>query len=159
FITVLNDVTEDEKVELERRDFVTNVSHELRTPLTTMKSYIEALTDGAWEDKEIAPKFLQVTQNETERMISMVNDLIQLSKMDADEYPPHKERTEFIGYFHQVIDRFEMNLPETITIRREIPNKRYSVWIDKDKMTQVLDNIISNAIKYSPDGGRIILRA
>lgn len=158
FITVLNDVTEDEKVEQERRDFVSNVSHELRTPLTTMKSYIEALTEGAWEDKEIAPKFLDVTQNETERMIRMVNDLLQLSKMDSDEYPLHKERTEFVEYFHKVIDRFEMNIPETITIQREIPNKRYSVWIDQDKMTQVLDNIISNAIKYSPEGGKIVLR-
>lgn len=158
FIIVLNDVTEDEKVEQERRDFVSNVSHELRTPLTSMKSYLEALTDGAWEDKEIAPKFLKVTQNETERMIRMVNDLLQLSKMDSDEYPLHKERTEFVSYFHEVIDRFEMNLPEETIIQRELPNKRYSVWMDKDKMTQVLDNIISNAIKYSPDGGKIILR-
>lgn len=158
FITVLHDVTEDEKVEQERRDFVSNVSHELRTPLTTMKSYIEALTEGAWKDEDIAPKFLDVTQNETERMIRMVNDLLQLSKMDADEYPLHKEKTDFVSYFHKIIDRFEMNIPETITINRDIPNKRYSVWIDKDKMTQVLDNIISNAIKYSPEGGKIILR-
>ncbi|MCG5103256.1 cell wall metabolism sensor histidine kinase WalK [Oceanobacillus alkalisoli] len=159
FITVLNDVTEDEKVEQERRDFVSNVSHELRTPLTTMKSYLEALADGAWEDKEIAPKFLEVTQNETDRMIRMVNDLLQLSRMDAEEYSLHKEETDFIDYFHQIIDRFEMNLPETMTIKRELPNKKYQVWIDKDKMTQVLDNIISNAIKYSPEGGRIFFRA
>ncbi|MCF3943984.1 cell wall metabolism sensor histidine kinase WalK [Oceanobacillus alkalisoli] len=159
FITVLNDVTEDEKVEQERRDFVSNVSHELRTPLTTMKSYLEALADGAWEDKEIAPKFLEVTQNETDRMIRMVNDLLQLSRMDAEEYSLHKEETDFIHYFHQIIDRFEMNLPETMTIKRELPNKKYQVWIDKDKMTQVLDNIISNAIKYSPEGGRIFFRA
>lgn len=158
FITVLNDVTEEEKIEQERRDFVSNVSHELRTPLTTMKSYLEALADGAWEDREIAPKFLEVTQNETERMIRMVNDLLQLSKMDADEYPLHKERTEFVEFFHHVIDRFEMHLPETITLNRELPNKRYSVWIDKDKMTQVLDNIISNSVKYSPEGGNINLR-
>ncbi|MCM3740149.1 cell wall metabolism sensor histidine kinase WalK [Oceanobacillus luteolus] len=158
FITVLNDVTEDEKVEQERRDFVSNVSHELRTPLTTMKSYLEALAEGAWEDKEIAPRFLEVTQNETERMIRMVNDLLQLSKMDSDEYPIHKEEVEFVDYFHHVIERFEMHLPETTTIKRELPNKKYMVWIDKDKMTQVLDNIISNAIKYSPEGGRIITR-
>ena len=157
FITVLNDVTEDEKVEQERRDFVSNVSHELRTPLTTMKSYLEALTDGAWEDRKIAPKFLGVAQNETERMIRMVNDLLQLSKMDSDELPLHKERTEFVSYFHEVIDRFEMNLTETMMIKRELPNKQYYVWLDKDKMTQVLDNIISNAIKYSPEGGNISL--
>ncbi|RKQ32945.1 cell wall metabolism sensor histidine kinase WalK [Oceanobacillus halophilus] len=158
FIAVLSDVTEQEKVEQERREFVSNVSHELRTPLTTMKSYIEALTDGAWENKEIAPRFLSVAQNETDRMIRMVNDLLQLSKLDAEEYPMHKERAEFISYFHQVIDRLEMNLPEQITFKRELPKGRYHVWIDKDKMTQVLDNIISNAIKYSPEGGVIRLK-
>ncbi|WP_087973889.1 cell wall metabolism sensor histidine kinase WalK [Oceanobacillus rekensis] len=158
FITVISDVTEQEKIEQERRDFVSNVSHELRTPLTTMKSYIEALTEGAWEDKEIAPRFLQVTQNETDRMIRMVNDLLQLSKMDSDELPLHKERTDFVRYFHQVIDRFEMNSPEEITLIREIPKGKSLVWMDKDKMTQVLDNIISNAIKYSPEGGEIRMK-
>lgn len=158
FITVISDVTEQERVEQERRDFVSNVSHELRTPLTTMKSYIEALTDGAWQDKEIAPKFLGVAQNETERMIRMVNDLLQLSKMDANEYPLQRERVEFVGYFHQVIDRFEMNLPEHIKLLRDMPKGQYEVWMDKDKMTQVLDNIISNAIKYSPEGGEIRLK-
>ena len=67
----MHDITEQEKIEMERREFVANVSHELRTPLTTMSSYLEALADGAWEDKEIAPNFLNVTQNETERMIRL----------------------------------------------------------------------------------------
>src|SRR5699024_8929702 len=84
-IAVLNDVTEDKKLEQERKEFVSNVSHELRTPLTTLRSYIEALTDGAWKDPIIAPKFLEVTQNETERMIRMVNSLLQLSRMDSKE--------------------------------------------------------------------------
>ncbi|AUJ24583.1 MULTISPECIES: cell wall metabolism sensor histidine kinase WalK [Virgibacillus] len=158
FITVISDVTEQEKVEAERREFVSNVSHELRTPLTTMRSYVEALNDGAWEDKEIAPKFLGVVHNETERMIRMVNDLLQLSKMDAKEYPLHKERVEFVSYYHQIIDRFEMQTPKGIHLQRELPNGSYYVWMDKDKMTQVLDNIITNAIKYSPEGGTIKLK-
>ncbi|MGM8212841.1 cell wall metabolism sensor histidine kinase WalK [Virgibacillus sp. W0430] len=158
FITVLSDVTEEEKAEQERREFVSNVSHELRTPLTTLRSYIEALTEGAWTDKEIAPKFLGVAQNETERMIRMVNSLLQLSRMDNKELSLQRERTEFIRYFHEVIDRFEMNISDNITLERELPNLRYYVWIDKDRMTQVLDNIISNAIKYSPDGGAIRFR-
>ena len=155
FITVISDVTEQEKAEQERRDFVSNVSHELRTPLTTMRSYLEALTDGAWEDKEIAPKFLGVTQNETERMIRMVNDLLQLSKMDHKEYGLHRERTEFMGYFHRIIDRFQMNVGEKVILKRELLSGQFYVYLDKDKMTQVLDNIISNAIKYSPDGGAL----
>jgi len=155
FIIVLNDVTEREKMEQERREFVSNVSHELRTPLTTMRSYLEALTDGAWEDKEIAPKFLSVTQNETERMIRLVNDLLQLSKMDSKEYTVHRKRIDFIDYFHHIIDRFEMNTDNHITLKRQLPRGRFIVWLDEDKMTQVLDNIISNAIKYSPEGGTI----
>lgn len=158
FITVLSDVTEQEKMEQERREFVSNVSHELRTPLTTMRSYIEALSEGAWQDKKLAPKFLEVIQNETERMIRLVNDLLQLSRMDHKEYSLNRKRTEFIGFFNSVIDRFEMNLTENITLVRELPKGPYYVWMDKDRMTQVLDNIISNAIKYSPEGGTIICK-
>ena len=156
YITVLSDVTEEEKVERERREFVSNVSHELRTPLTTLRSYLEALTDGAWKDKEIAPKFLEVTQNETERMIRMVNSLLQLSRMDSKADTLQRNRINFMPFFHEVIDRFEMNVKdERIILERDIPNLAAYVWIDTDKLTQVLDNIISNAIKYSPDGGVI----
>ncbi|TFB21131.1 cell wall metabolism sensor histidine kinase WalK [Filobacillus milosensis] len=157
-ITVLSDVTEQEKIERERREFVANVSHELRTPLTTMRSYLEALTDGStWKDEQIAPKFLSVTQNETERMIRLVNDLLQLSKMDNKDYQLHKERLNYIDFIHHIVDRFELNISEDITIERKIPEKNYKVWVDKDKITQVLDNIISNAIKYSPEGGEILI--
>lgn len=155
FITVISDVTEQEKLEQERREFVSNVSHELRTPLTTIKSYNEALLDGEWKNEEIAPKFLTVTHNETDRMIRMVNDLLQLSKMDNREHQLQRERTDFIGLFHHVIDRFEMNSPEHIEFIRELPNEKLFVWVDKDKLIQVTDNIISNAIKYSPEGGKI----
>lgn len=158
FITVLTDVTEQEKIEEERREFVSNVSHELRTPLTTMRSYLEALTDGAWEDEELAPKFLQVTQTETERMIRLVSDLFQLSSLDQKEYALHRKSTEFISFLHSIIDRFEMNITEKITLKRELPEGPYYVWLDEDKMTQILDNIISNAIKYSPEGGTITCR-
>ncbi|WP_339217693.1 cell wall metabolism sensor histidine kinase WalK [Ornithinibacillus sp. FSL M8-0202] len=158
FITVISDVTEQEKIEQERREFVSNVSHELRTPLTTMKSYMEALIDGEWKNEAIAPRFLEVTQNETERMIRMVNDLLHLSKMDNKEHQLQKERTDFIQLFHHVIDRFEMNSPEHIEIVRELPNEKLFVWIDQDKLIQVIDNIISNAIKYSPEGGKVTCR-
>jgi len=158
FITVISDVTEQEKVERERREFVSNVSHELRTPLTTMRSYLEALSDGAWQDENYAPKFLNVTQEETERMIRLVNDLLQLSRMDQKEYVLHRRRTDFIKYFHRVLDRFEINLTGKITLKRQMLKGPLYVWLDEDKMTQVIDNIISNAIKYSPEGGTIFCR-
>lgn len=160
YITVLSDVTEEEKIEQERKEFVSNVSHELRTPLTTLSSYIEALTDGAWREPELAPKFLKVLQNETDRMIRMVNSLLQLSRIDSKELALNREQVEFTRFMNDIIDRFEMNLkPEqNITFVREIPEDTFYVWIDRDRMTQVLDNIISNAIKYSPNGGKITFK-
>lgn len=154
-ITVLHDITEQEKIEMERREFVANVSHELRTPLTTMKSYLEALQDGAWRDENIAPTFLNVTQTETERMIRLVNDLLQLSKMDSKDYTLNKEVVEFNKFFHRIIDRFEMSKSQNVQFIRFISDTSYFVEIDTDKLTQVIDNIISNALKYSPDGGNI----
>lgn len=154
-IAVLLDITDQEKVDQERRDFVSNVSHELRTPLTSMHSYLEALSDGAWEDKEIAPRFLEVTQNETERMIRLVNDLLKLSRMDGGREQLEKSFVNFTDFFNHIIDRFEMMKKETIMFKRHIPREPVIIEIDEDKVMQVLDNIISNANKYSPDGGRI----
>lgn len=155
-IAVLSDVTEDERVERERREFVSNVSHELRTPLTSLNSYTEALLDGAWKDPVIAPKFLEVTQNETERMIRMVNDLLQLSRVDSKEMSLNRENIDFNEFFNMIIDRFEMNTKDgNLVFHRDIPTQAFPVWMDKDRMTQVIDNILSNAVKYSPDGGKI----
>lgn len=154
-IAVLHDITDQEKVDQERRDFVSNVLHELRTPLTSMHSYLEALSDGAWEDKEIAPRFLEVTQNETERMIRLVNDLLKLSRMDGGREQLEKSFVNFTDFFNHIIDRFEMMKKETIMFKRHIPREPVIIEIDEDKVMQVLDNIISNANKYSPDGGRI----
>lgn len=154
-IAVLHDNTEQEKVDMERREFVANVSHELRTPLTTMSSYLEALADGAWKDEEIAPSFLQVTQTETHRMIRLVNDLLQLSKMDSRDYDLNREIVNFNQFFNRIIDRFELSKSENVTFVRRLSDNAYYVDVDTDKLTQVMDNIISNAIKYSPDGGNI----
>lgn len=154
-ITVLHDITEQEKIDMERQEFVANVSHELRTPLTTMRSYLEALADGAWQDEKIAPTFLNVTQMETERMIRLVNDLLQLSKMDSQDYELNKEFVSFNKFFNRIIDRFEMSKSQHVDLIRILPEKQYYVEIDTDKLTQVIDNIISNALKYSPDGGNI----
>ncbi|MGV3488718.1 MAG: ATP-binding protein, partial [Tuberibacillus sp.] len=157
-IAVLHDVTEQEQIEEERRQFVANVSHELRTPLTTMKSYLEALADGAVDDKELAQKFLGVTQNETERMIRLVNDLLQLSKLDAKDSSFNIEVTNYVTFMEDIIDRFEMTKKQNIEFIRKLPKRPIYIYMDPDKMTQVVDNIISNAIKYSPEGGAITIK-
>jgi two-component system, OmpR family, sensor histidine kinase VicK len=157
-IAVLHDVTEQEKIEMERREFVANVSHELRTPLTTMRSYIEALSDGAWKDETIAPNFLNVAQNETERMIRLVNDLLKLSKLDSKDYHLSKEWVDLVVFYNKIIDRFELTKDEKLSFERKLPDKPILVEIDPDKLTQVIDNIISNALKYSPEGGNVTFK-
>lgn len=154
YIAVLHDVTEQQQVEQERREFVANVSHELRTPLTSMNSYIEALESGAWKDDALAPQFLSVTREETERMIRLVNDLLQLSKMDNESDQITKEIVDFNMFINKIINRHEMSAKDT-TFVREIPKQTIFTEIDPDKMTQVFDNVITNAMKYSRGDKRV----
>lgn len=154
YIAVLHDVTEQQQVEKERREFVANVSHELRTPLTSMNSYIEALEEGARKDESIAPQFLSVTREETERMIRLVNDLLHLSKMDNETEQITKEIVDFNLFINKIINRHEMSAKDT-TFVRDIPQQSIFTEIDPDKMTQVFDNVITNAIKYSRGEKRV----
>jgi two-component system sensor histidine kinase VicK len=149
YIAVLHDVTEQERIDNERREFVANVSHELRTPLTSMRSYIEALQEGAWQDDQLAPRFLSVTREETDRMIRLVEDLLQLSRMDNEAEEINKEFVDFNMFLNRIIDRFEMTHKDEVEFIRNIPETAMFSEIAVDKMNQVLDNVISNAIKYS----------
>ena len=157
-VAVLHDTTEQEKEERERRLFVSNVSHELRTPLTSVKSYLEALDEGALYDP-VAPDFIKVSLDETNRMMRMVTDLLHLSRIDNATTRLDVELINFTAFITFILNRFDK-------MRSQDEEKKYelvrdypinSVWIeiDTDKMTQVVDNILNNAIKYSPDGGKI----
>ena len=157
-VAVLHDTTEQEKEERERRLFVSNVSHELRTPLTSVKSYLEALDEGALYEP-VAPDFIKVSLNETNRMMRMVTDLLHLSRIDNATSHLDVELINFTAFITFILNRFDK-------MRSQDQKKKYelvrdypitSVWIeiDTDKMTQVIDNILNNAIKYSPDGGKI----
>ena len=157
YIIVLYDVTDQERQEKERREFVSTVSHELRTPLTTMNSYIEALEEGVLEDKELAPQFIDTIHKETTRMIRMVNELMQLGKMDIKEEHYEKEFIDINKMLEQITDRFALTHPEKNFIKH-ISKTPIFVEGDQDKLTQVFDNIVNNAIKYSPNGKNITIR-
>ena len=157
YIIVLYDVTDQERQEKERREFVSTVSHELRTPLTTMNSYIEALEEGVLEDKELAPQFIDTIHKETTRMIRMVNELMQLGKMDIKEEHYEKEFIDINKMLERITDRFALTHPEKNFIKH-IPKSPIFVEGDQDKLTQVFDNIVNNAIKYSPNGKNITVR-
>ena len=157
-VAVLHDTTEQEKEERERRLFVSNVSHELRTPLTSVKSYLEALDEGALSEP-VAPDFIKVSLDETNRMMRMVTDLLHLSRIDNATSNLDVELINFTAFITFILNRFDKIKSEDENLKYELIRDYpiTSVWIeiDTDKMTQVIDNILNNAIKYSPDGGKI----
>ena len=157
-VAVLHDTTEQEKEERERRLFVSNVSHELRTPLTSVKSYLEALDEGALSEP-VAPDFIKVSLDETNRMMRMVTDLLHLSRIDNATSHLDVELINFTAFITFILNRFDkMRGPDEekkYELVRDYPITSVWIEIDTDKMTQVIDNILNNAIKYSPDGGKI----
>ena len=161
YVCVLHDITEQKRIDEERKQFVSNVSHELRTPLTSLRSYIEALSDGAWKDPELAPRFLEVTQGETDRMIRMVQDLLHLSRIDSGKSDLELEIIDVKELFEHVLRRFDMLVnsneydQKIYSIKSQIMIDSQFIEADSDRFIQVLDNLLNNAIKYSPDGGII----
>lgn len=157
-VVVLHDMTEQAKEERERRLFVSNVSHELRTPLTSVKSYLEALDEGALTES-VAPSFVKVSLDETNRMMRMITDLLSLSRIDNQVGEMDVELINFTAFVTFILNRFDQmknsDAGKTYSIIRDYQISPIWVEIDTDKMTQVLDNILNNAIKYSPDGGNI----
>ncbi|HEL2402762.1 TPA: cell wall metabolism sensor histidine kinase VicK [Streptococcus suis] len=157
-VVVLHDMTEQAKEERERRLFVSNVSHELRTPLTSVKSYLEALDEGALTES-VAPSFVKVSLDETNRMMRMITDLLSLSRIDNQVGQIDVELINFTAFVTFILNRFDQmknaESDKVYTIVRDYQISPIWVEIDTDKMTQVLDNILNNAIKYSPDGGTI----
>ncbi|MBF0777264.1 cell wall metabolism sensor histidine kinase VicK [Streptococcus cuniculi] len=158
-VVVLHDMTEQAKEERERRLFVSNVSHELRTPLTSVKSYLEALDDGALTES-VAPSFVKVSLDETNRMMRMISDLLSLSRIDNQVSSADVELINFTAFVTFILNRFDQMKSQQengkeYTIVRDYQITPIWIEIDTDKMTQVMDNILNNAIKYSPDGGKI----
>ena len=160
-IAVIHDVTEQRKSEQTRREFVANVSHELRTPLTNVKSYAETMADAGGDlPPELQQQFLGVIINEADRMTRIVQDLLTLSKFDYGKMEMNISRFSFAGAIRDVAEAVAMdarNHGHTLTV--DVPDDLPEVNGDRDRIQQVLINVVSNAIKYTPDGGRIELTA
>jgi len=155
-IVVLHDVTEQQKLDCMRREFVANVSHELRTPITSIKSYTETLLDGAVEDSETTERFLNVINSEADRMTRLVKDLLQLSRLDNQQMSWKMEKVSLKEIVKNIVNRMQLEAGqkkqklESFVIG-EIP----SIDADKDRLEQVVVNLISNALKYTPEFGQI----
>lgn len=160
-IVVIHDVTEQRKSEQTRREFVANVSHELRTPLTNVKSYAETMADAGGDlPPELQQQFLSVIINEADRMTRIVQDLLTLSKFDYGKMEMNISRFSFAGAIRDVAEAVAMdarNHGHTLSV--DVPDDLPEVNGDRDRIQQVLINVVSNAIKYTPDGGRIELSA
>lgn len=155
-IVVFQDVTEHKKLEEAQKEFVANVSHELRTPLTTIKSYTETLLDGAVEEREMAYQFLTVIGNETDRMTILVQDLLELSKLDSRQIRLQKKQISLSVLLEGCIEKYEIHIQKKgQELDFVLPEQEYQVFGDPGRILQVINNVLSNAVKYSPEGAQI----
>lgn len=160
-IMILQDITERQKLENMQMDFVANVSHELKTPLTTIKSYTETLLGGHVDDQETAMQFLDIIDTEADRMNRLVKDLLQLSRLDYRQENWNKKESNLISLLKAVVTKVELTAKNKNQHLNYIfdENQKILCMIDKDGIEQVLLNVLSNAIKYTQEGGRIDIDA
>ncbi len=160
-LVLIHDVTEQRRAEQQRKDFVANVSHELRTPLTNIKSYAETLADGVGElPPEMEQRFLSVILNESDRMTHILQDLLTLSRFDSGRSELHLAWFPFAQAVNDTYQAILMDAQNHAhTVELNLPDSLPQVRADRERVMQVMMNIVSNAIKYTPDGGRIVLSA
>jgi two-component system phosphate regulon sensor histidine kinase PhoR len=152
---VIHDITELRKLEKVRTDFVANVSPELKTPLTSIKGFVETLLDGALEDKEHGRGFLKIIENHTERLNRLINDLLDLSQIEAKEIKLDKERIVLGQLVEKTITGFRSQIKKGgIDVENRI-SPEVVVTADKARMEQVLTNLIDNSIKFNKERGYI----
>ena len=159
-IAVIHDNTELEKLEMNRREFVANVSHELKTPLTTVKSYAETLLSADGIPKETENSFLQIIVAEADRMNRLVYDLLLLSKLNYNDNRPERDPVDIRALIGDILRRMHLAMEEkNQTLSFSIPENIPKVCGSRDKLEQVFVNIISNAVKYTDEGGNITIYA
>ncbi|MEK5524034.1 PAS domain-containing sensor histidine kinase [Heyndrickxia sporothermodurans] len=154
-ITVLHDITDIRRLEKMRSEFVANVSHELKTPITSLKGFAETLLDGAMYDPEIAKSFLTIIHDESERLHRLITDILHLSKIEQHQLPFHPEPLNVTGVIYETIDTIQEEInKKQLTIK--LPNQK-PVIIDaeKDRLQQIILNLVANAVTYTPDKGTI----
>ena len=156
WVVVFADATEQERLNAQRREFVANVSHELRTPLTAIKSYAESLLDGALADPETGPRFLDVILAETDRMVRLITDLLQLTELEPRQTPwrPRAFRLEDVGT--EAVRRLAGRVrSKGLDVACAAAPGTPAAWGDPDRVLQILSNLLENAVDFTPAGGRI----
>ena len=160
-IMLIQDITESQKLEQMQTYFVANVSHELRTPLTTIKSYTETLLESGIEDEETQKNFLMVIDDETERMSRLVKELLQLSRLDSHREKMNFKELEVGKILEDCVKKITLTAQAKEQTVECVYDRNTPLYImgDRDKMQQVILNILTNSIKYTQAGGKIRLNA
>ena len=157
-VMVLHDITELRRLEQVRTEFIANVSHELRTPLTAIHGYLETLLDGALEEPEHARKFLEIVFRHTERLGRLTDDLTDLSNIELGRISLHLEPTAVAGVAESVLAIIAPRAAAgQVTVEAKLPAGLPAVIADRDRLAQILINLVDNAVKYTPKGGRVWL--
>ncbi len=160
FILVFHDVTELKRLEATRRDFVGNVSHEIRTPLTAVRGYAETLRTGAINDPERAEKFLRVIERHSERLSRLTDDLLALSDLELGRVALHRASMHLGPVVDASLDVVRDKAEQgRVAIRRDLPATLPALVADADRMTQILVNLVDNAVKYTEPGGEVVVSA
>jgi two-component system, OmpR family, phosphate regulon sensor histidine kinase PhoR len=158
-VLTFHDVTERHRVERLRRDFVANASHELRTPLTSVRGFVEALEDGALDEPPTARRFLGKIRLHADRMAALVSDLLELSRLESGERPPRWETLRPADVLEDVVASLgEQAKGRQIVVTVETDGAP-PVTSDGDRLRQILENLLENAVKYTPPGGHVAVAA
>lgn len=159
-VALLRDITERKRLEEMRSEFVANVSHELRTPLTSIRGFSETLLDGAVEDPALARQFLEIINNETERLSRLIEELLNLSKIEDRRFVPNRQPVHLQDQIRSVAAMLQPRASEKgLTLTINLPEDLPVVQGDPDMLSQVLINLIDNAISYTQPGGEVRIGA
>jgi two-component system phosphate regulon sensor histidine kinase PhoR len=151
------DTTERERLDAMRRDFVANASHELRTPLTSIRGFVEALEDGAKDEPGTAERFLGKIRTHADRMASLVEDLLELSRLESGARAPEPDAVRPADVAADVVASFaEQAARKPLALRHEARGAP-SVVTDRERVRRILENLVDNAVKYTPADGHVVV--
>ncbi len=155
-LALFQDVTELRRLEGVRREFVANVSHELRTPIASVKALVESLLEGGLDDPAVARDFLARAASEVDKLTSMVDELLDLSRLESGQHGMVMEPTDLGGAVREAVRRLEpQSARKGLTLTVNIAPGPLTVMADKRRLTEVVANLVDNAVKFTPQGGRI----
>ncbi|MGZ9583222.1 two-component system histidine kinase PnpS [Paenibacillus marinisediminis] len=158
-LLLLQDVTDIRRLERMRSQFVANVSHELKTPIAAVKGFTETLMNGAMNEPEVAKSFLQIIHDESERLNRLIGDILELSKIESKRVPLYFSPVHLPSFIEQTVEMISKQASvKHIDVRLQVEADLY-VEADEDRLRQIILNLLTNAINYTPEGGKVRLSA